>query len=173
LRSLKRARSFQTGKNPLRADFDIADVLRHRIGGAIGSTCRDPRGDLDVMGGALRDQAGLIPRPSVKVLEVEAKIVETVSDSLEHGVAGYLGQLLVEAGVENAKPDGIVLNGLMRLDDIAEIVDVCGRRLCSRSSRNFNLDDSPTIESVAEIGLRQGEVEVEGRKQRPRIEIAD
>ena len=140
MRSRKRARSFQTGKNPLRAEFDIADVLRHRVGGAIGNMRRDPRGDLNVIRCALGDQAGLIPRPSVKVLEVEAKIVETLSDSSQHGVAGYLGQLLMEAGVENAKPDGIVLNGLMRLDDIAEIVDVCGRRLCSRSSRNFNLD---------------------------------
>lgn len=106
---------------------------------------------------ALGDQAGLIPRPLVKILEVEAEIVQSVSNSLQHGVDGDLGQLLVEAGVENSKPDGIVLNDLVRLDDITEIVDVCGRRLCSCSSRNFNLDDSPTLESVDEIGLRQGE----------------
>ena len=116
---------------------------------------------------------GLVPRPPVKVLEVEAEIVQSVSDSLEHGVAGYLGQLLVETGVENAKSDGIVLNGLMRLDDVAEIVDIRGRRPRSRSSCNFNLDDPAAIESVGEIGLRQGQVEVEGREQRPRIEIAD
>ena len=87
----RRARSFQTGKNPLRADFDIADVLRHRVGGAIGNMRRDPRGDLDVIRCALGDQAGLVPRPSVKILEVEAEIAQSVSDSLEHGVAGYLG----------------------------------------------------------------------------------
>ncbi len=138
LGSLRRARNFQTGKNPLRAGFDIADVLRHRVGSAIGNTCRDPCGDLDVIRCALGDQAGLIPRPSVKILEVEAEIVQPVSDSLEYGVAGYLGQLLVEAGVENAKADGIVLNGLMRLDDVAEIVDICGRRPRSRSSRDLN-----------------------------------
>src|ERR1700722_4999225 len=134
---------------------------------------RDPRGDLDVIRFALGDQAGLVPRPSVKVLEVEAKIVQAVSNSLEHGVAGYLGQLLVEAGVENAESNGIILNRLMRLDDIAEIVDIRGRRLCGRSSRNFNLDDPPTIEGVGKIGLRQREVEVEGRKKCPRIKIAD
>ena len=87
----QRARSFQTGKNPLRADFDIADVLRHRVSGAIGNMRCDPRGDLDVIRCALGDQAGLIPRPSVKIVEVEAEIVQAVGNSLEHGVAGYLG----------------------------------------------------------------------------------
>jgi hypothetical protein len=74
--------------------FDIADVLRHRVCGAIGNVCRNSRGDLDVIRCALGDQAGLVPRPSVKILEVEAEIVQSVSDSLEHGAAGYLGQLL-------------------------------------------------------------------------------
>jgi hypothetical protein len=128
-------------------------VLRHRAAGAIRNTCYDPRGDLNVIRGTLGDQAGLIARPSVKVLEVEAEIVQSVSDSLEHGVAGYLGQLFVEAGVENAKSDGIVLNGLMRLDDDAEIVEVRGRRPCRRSSRNFNFNDPPTIEGVGKLAF--------------------
>ncbi|MGB7973112.1 MAG: hypothetical protein WCF81_01910 [Roseiarcus sp.] len=173
MRPLHRARNFETRKNPLRAEFNVADVLRHRVGGAIGNTRRDSRGDLNVIRRALSDQPGLVPRASVKVLEVEAEIVQSVGDSLEHGVAGDLGQFLVEAGVENAKSDGIVLNRLMRLDDIAEILDIRGRRSCGRSARNFNLDDPATIEGVGKIGLRQGEVEVEGRKQRPRIKIAD
>jgi hypothetical protein len=76
--------------------------------------CHNSRGDLDVIRYAQGDQGGLVPRPSVKILEVEAEIVQSVSDSLEHGVAGDLRQLLVEAGVENAESNGIILNLLMR-----------------------------------------------------------
>jgi hypothetical protein len=78
--------------------------------------CHNSRGDLDVIRCAPGDQARLVLRPSVKILEVEAEIVQSVSDSLEHGVAGYLGQLLVKAGVENAESNGIILNRLMRED---------------------------------------------------------
>ena len=59
--------------------FDIADVLRHRVCGAIGNVCHNSRGDLDVIRCALGDQAGLVPRPSVKILEVEAENLQSVA----------------------------------------------------------------------------------------------
>ena len=94
--------------------FDIADVLRHRVCGAIGNVCHNSRGDLDVIRCALGDQAGLVPRPSVKILEVEAEIVQSRKRFVGAWRCRLSRQLLVKAGVENVESNGIILNRLMR-----------------------------------------------------------
>ena len=67
LRSLAR-------ENALRADFNVADVLRHRLSGAIGIVGGDPCGDFRVVRRALGDQSWLISSSSVEILEVEPRL---------------------------------------------------------------------------------------------------
>jgi hypothetical protein len=76
---------------------------------------------------ALSDQAGLVLSAPAEVLEVEPQIVQAVSYSLQYRVAGYSGKFLVKSHVQNSKSDGIILNLVVRSNNIVELVNVRGR----------------------------------------------
>ena len=73
----------RTGKNPLRADFDVADVLRHCLRSVIGVARGNSRSDFRMIRRALGDQTWLVSSAPVEVLEVEPQIVQVHRRSAE------------------------------------------------------------------------------------------
>jgi len=96
----------------------------HRLSGANGIASRNGRDDFRVIRCALEDQVRLILRTLLEILKIKPQCIEAVGDTLQHGVAGDLGNPFVEAGVQDSEADMIFLNGCMRVDDCPEIVNV-------------------------------------------------
>ena len=120
--------------------------------------------------GALRDQARLLGGAPA---EIEAHIVEAVGDAPEHGIAGDRRQLLMEAAVQDAEADRIVLDLGVGGDHVVQVVDVGARCLHRRLAHDFDLDDPAAFERVIEIGLRQRQEQVERRQHGRRVQFGD
>ncbi len=153
-----------------RALFDVIEVNPHLPAGLLGISGGNCLRDAHMILRALPDQRQALRRPSP---DIEPHVVEAVGNSFEDNVPGCGRDPGVKPAVQNPETHGIALNLLVRGDHAVEIVEILRRRLEGGLARDLDLHDAAAFEGVGQVGLRQGQEEIERRQQGARLQIGD